>query len=212
MKQMNALNDIEWIFFDIGSTLVDEEIAYINRIKSAVSSTDYTYEQVYEKAVEGWSRNMEGDKYALNYFGLPIPLWDITGEKLYNDAEYILEKLSHKYKIGIIANQLPGTAVRLKNFGISEYIDIVVASAEEGVSKPDAAIFNIALERAGCNAQNAVMVGDRLDNDIAPAKKLGMKTIWIKQGGWKYASPRNENETPDITISELIEISDVFES
>ena len=35
---------------------------------------------------------------------------------------------------------------------------------------------------AGCQAENAVMIGDRLDNDIAPAKKLGMKTVWIRQG------------------------------
>ena len=31
------------------------------------------------------------------------------------------------------------------------------------------------------------MVGDRLDNDIAPAKKLGMKTVWVRQG-YNYSS------------------------
>lgn len=35
---------------------------------------------------------------------------------------------------------------------------------------------------AKCKPENAVMIGDRIDNDIVPAKQLGMKTIWIKQG------------------------------
>ncbi|MBR4040277.1 MAG: HAD-IA family hydrolase, partial [Clostridia bacterium] len=59
-----------------------------------------------------------------------------------------------------------------------KYIDIVVASAEEGVAKPDKRIFEIALERADCKRSEAAMIGDRLDNDIVPANELGMYTIW----------------------------------
>ena len=51
---------------------------------------------------------------------------------------------------------------------------------------PDRRIFEIALERSGCKPENAVMIGDRIDNDIVPAKQLGMKTIWIKTGIWKF--------------------------
>lgn len=58
----------------------------------------------------------------------------------------------------------------------------MIASAEEGVSKPDPRIFEIALGRADCKAEHAVMIGDRIDNDVVPAKKMGMKTVWIRQG------------------------------
>lgn len=39
------LDNIEWIFFDVGSTLVDESIAYQHRIEDAIAGTDITYQQ-----------------------------------------------------------------------------------------------------------------------------------------------------------------------
>ncbi len=59
-----------------------------------------------------------------------------------------------------------------------QYIDLVIAFAEEGVAKPDKRICEIALERSNCKAVNAIMLGERIDNDIIPAKRLGMHTIW----------------------------------
>ncbi|RKJ18050.1 HAD family hydrolase [bacterium D16-50] len=75
-------------------------------------------------------------------------------------------------KAGIIANQSLGSEERLKKFGIWKYIDILVASAEEGIAKPDKRIFETALTRAGCKPEEAAMVGDRLDNDIIHIVKL----------------------------------------
>lgn len=56
-----------------------------------------------------------------------------------------------------------------------KYIDLVIASAEEGVAKPDLRIFNIALERANCKPEEAIIIGDIIDNDIVPANKIGIK-------------------------------------
>ena len=71
-------------------------------------------------------------------------------------------------------------------------------------------IFRIALERADCMPEEAVMVGDRIDNDIIPAKKLGMKTVWIKQGFGKYYKPNSAEDKPDQTINTLNEVTDLF--
>ena len=87
----------------------------------------------------------------------------------------------------------------------------MVASAEEGVAKPDKRIFEIALTRAGCKPQEAAMIGDRLDNDIVPANELGMYTIWIKQGNWVYAEPKEKLEYPDWTICSLKELEELVE-
>lgn len=87
-----------------------------------------------------------------------------------------------------------------------KYIDLVIASAEEGVSKPDRRIFEIALERSGCKPENAVMIGDRIDNDIIPAKQLGMKTIWIKQGFGSLWTVMGESEKADIEVNNLSDI------
>ena len=94
---------------------------------------------------------------------------------------------------------------------ILKYIDLVVASAEEGVSKPDRRIFEIALQRASCRPESAVMIGDRIDNDIVPAKKMGMKTVWIKQGFGKYWQIRGEEEKADYEVHDLNGVIAVFE-
>ena len=102
-----------------------------------------------------------------------------------------------------------GTEDRLEAFGIRKFIDVVVASAEEGTQKPDRKIFDIAFERAGCTPEEAVMIGDRIDNDIVPAKKLGMKTIWIKQGFGRFWQ-LSEEEIPDCEVSCLTDLLDLL--
>lgn len=202
--------NIQWIFFDIGSTLADESKAYQKRIEEAVAGSDITYQQFYDTMIEYYCENLRADLEPFKYFGLAKPAWHSEYEKLYPETKACLKRLKLKFKIGIIANQIIGLKERLKRFGISEYVDLVISSAEEGVAKPDLRIFEIAAERAGCAFQNAVMVGDRLDNDIAPANMLGMKTIWIKQGFCKYSSVRNELERPDYTVNDLNEVCDLL--
>jgi len=91
-----------------------------------------------------------------------------------------------------------------------KYISLVIASAEEGVAKPDKEIFLRALSRAECPPENAFMIGDRLDNDIEPAKKLGMKTIWVKQGFSIYQQPMNEFQKADYVVDRLQDILEVL--
>lgn len=204
------MNKIKWIFFDVGSTLVDESKGYEHRIKEAIAGTSVTYGQFYDTMLSYYRRNQKGDLETIRHYGLRKPPWYTEDEVLYPDALACLRRLSQTYQIGIIANQSPGTLQRLEAFGIAEYVSEVVASAEEGVSKPDPRIFTAALERANCSAEHAVMVGDRLDNDIAPANSLGMKTVWVKQGFGKYARPRTELEIPTYTVECLEELTDLF--
>ncbi len=57
-------------------------------------------------------------------------------------------------------------------------------TAEEArVSKPDPAFFLGAMERSGARAATTVMVGDRMDNDVAPAVALGMYGVLIDRDG-----------------------------
>ena len=118
--------------------------------------------------------------------------------------------LSERYKIGIIANQNPGSKERLNKLGLLKYIDLVIASAEEGVAKPDLRIFQLALERANCKPEEAVMVGDRIDNDMIPAKKIGMKTVWIKQGFGGLSEQMTEAQQPDYSVDSLKELLPLF--
>ena len=202
--------NITWLFFDVGSTLIDEQIAYNHRMQDIAEAANTTYQKVYETAVEFFKQNKKGDLETAKQLGVPLPKWHTEDEILYPDAAQCLKTLSQKYKIGIIANQELGTKERLQQQGILQYIDLVIASAEEGVAKPDEKIFKIALERAACKSGNAIMIGDRIDNDIIPAKNLGFHTIWIKQGFGQYWNITKEDDTPDYTVCSLSELCDIL--
>lgn len=201
------LENIKWIFFDMGSTLIDETLAMEHRIREVIEGTDVTYEEFVEKKIFFAKQNMPADLETIKFYGLTKTPWHKEDEKLFPDTIECLEKLHRHYKIGIIANQSLGSKERLEKFGILKYIDLVIASAEEGVAKPDKRIFEVALERAKCKPKEAAMVGDRLDNDIVPANDIGMYTIWIKQGNWKNACPRKNLEQPAIIVESLSELA-----
>ncbi len=202
---------ITHVFFDIGSTLVDETECYNHRIQDVIAGTDITFEQFTEKRIFFQKQNLKGDLEAIKFFGLKKTPWHREDERLYPEAEEILQYLHDKgYIIGAIANQDFGTEKRLEEYGIRKYFSSITASAEEGVAKPDPEIYCRAFKSAGCSAENSVMIGDRLDNDIAPAKALGMKTIWIKQGFSAYCSPTCPLELPDHTILNLLELKNIL--
>ncbi|MBU1948997.1 MAG: HAD-IA family hydrolase, partial [Candidatus Eisenbacteria bacterium] len=82
-------------------------------------------------------------------------------------------------QLGLIANQLKEVLPALDRAGWDGLFRVRAISELVGSKKPDLAIFRWALDRAGCRPEEAVMIGDRVDNDIAPAKRIGMRTIWL---------------------------------
>ena len=54
------------------------------------------------------------------------------------------------------------------------------------------------------------MVGDRIDNDMIPAKKIGMKTVWIKQGFGGLSEQMTEAQQPDYSVDSLKELLPLF--
>ena len=196
----------KWLFFDIGSTLINEETAYQDRIEQAIAETNITYDTFYQRMLVLFQEGLKGDLIALQEYSLERPKWKSELEILYPDAKIVLETLHNRYKIGIIANQLPGLEERLEKFAIRQWIDLIISSADCGFSKPSSKIFQLALQQAPCSASSATMIGDRLDNDIAPAKALGMKTIWIKQGFSAYSPIQSPSEEPDFTVNSLSDL------
>ena len=200
------MNNIQWLFFDIGSTLVDESKAYEHRIRDTIKNRDISYGRFYNAMVDFAKQGLNAYNEAVHLFGLNRTPWYSGDEFLYPETISILDALSKWYKIGIIANQLPGTQERLNKMGIGKYIDLTVSSAEAGIAKPDPAIFRLALKRSNCAAENSVMIGDRLDNDIIPAKRLGMHTIWVRQGFGGMADIKKAENIADHTVKSIGEI------
>ena len=202
---------VKWVFFDLGSTLIDETAADTRRIKEMISGTNITEEEYREKRLEMIRKGRNGDLSAIEYFALTKTPWHSEDEVPYPDAVPTLTELKRRgYKLGVIANQNYGTEMRLKNWNLLRFFEVIAASAELGMAKPDPAIFEWALKQADCSPQNAVMVGDRMDNDMEPANRLGMHSVRLKRGLGAYHEPQSDDEVPEYTISMLAELLDLL--
>lgn len=207
---------MEWIFFDIGGTLADETKSLHRRAELTAKMQNKigihcTAEQIEEAMKKAASMGLPYFQGAVDLLGLRgmVP-YDAIGEKLYADVKPVLEALHGKYHLGIIANQPLGTEGRLRQYGIRDYFEVVLSSAEEGLHKPDPALFARALARAGCAPDEAWMIGDRPDNDIAPAKSLGMKTVRVRQGLGGTMPVSGEAQKADDTVDSLSELLKIF--
>jgi HAD superfamily hydrolase (TIGR01549 family) len=222
---MLRLSHIRWVFFDLGNTLinekqaVDDRIGQIRRVLSGLGKqvSVEAIEEAFEEASTEFAprlitRALEKlvDDPANRTLVLQRVRYRKEMEAPYPQAHELLTQLAARYRIGVIANQSAGTERRLREYGLCSGISLCLASAEVGLAKPDAAIFRLALERAGCEPHQAVMVGDRLDSDIRPAKQLGWRTIRVLQGFARVQMPRDEDEEPDLTVHGLEEIHGVL--
>lgn len=203
--------DVKWIFFDVGSTLVDETEAYNHRVREIIEGTDISFSDFDNKRIELAKQGFDGNSEAIKYFGLNKTPWHSEDEILFADALETVELLNKRgYKLGVIANQVVGTTQRLEEWGLLKFFAVVSTSAELGVAKPDELIFKKAFEMAKCHPENAVMIGDRLDNDIIPAKSLGMKTVWIRKGLSRYQNVELGKYSADWIIDNLSDLESIF--
>ncbi len=92
----------------------------------------------------------------------------------------VIENLARKYNLGIIANQPREAGPVLENHGLLKYFKVHGISQSVGLSKPDPKLFQWAMDEASCEPGEGLMIGDRIDNDVIPAKSVGLKTLWLK--------------------------------
>lgn len=208
---------IEWIFFDLGSTLLDEEAAYgyyIDKCVKKLESLDIevSSDSYKKKMAEYAHQSLDPIRATWHYFARtePRPLWTNEGIKLYSEVRDVLETLSKHYRLGIVANQSSSVRELLKDWGIEAYFQLLILSEEVGLSKPDTTIFTLALQKANIPADRVVYVGDRYDNDILPAKSLGMWTVRILTGFGKYAG-ENDKLKSDWCVTSLQELLTIFQ-
>ncbi|MEE9594724.1 MAG: TIGR02253 family HAD-type hydrolase [Candidatus Hydrothermarchaeales archaeon] len=122
-----------------------------------------------------------------------------------------LFSLKGVYQLGVISN---GLAVKqwekLIGLGLHHVFEIVATSEDVGYEKPHVEIFENAMDRAGLEPKECVMVGDRLDTDIAGAKMVGMFAVRVIQGKFSDDEPSSEEDTPDAVITDISELRSVL--
>jgi HAD superfamily hydrolase (TIGR01549 family) len=220
-----------WIFLDLGGPIIDDEpwsahvrtiirrilaaeglsappavFAAVEREVKAKRQSGFLRTLVYsvsrseEQAGRVWTRvQAELDKTDLSTFRRLSPLQP--------GARDAIRLLAHRYRLATLSNNLLVANELLQDYGLAPYFLISGNSAEVGFRKPDARLFRYVLDRASCRPAEALMVGDRLDNDIAPAKRLGLQTARIRTGWYSDVEPSCEEEQPDYEARSLLELA-----
>jgi putative hydrolase of the HAD superfamily len=127
---------------------------------------------------------------------------------LYEDAAYFLSWIGEQGKdacLGLITDGLPSIQKqKVRGLDLEQRFNAIVYCWEIHAPKPDPRGYTTALEKMNVSAQQVVMIGDRVDHDMVPAKALGMKTIRIKRG--RYASVESDPQVIDYEFEKLTDI------
>jgi HAD superfamily hydrolase (TIGR01549 family) len=214
------------LLIDLGWTIEDETLAQIDRADKAVAACrelgiPASREKFIELQDQG-GKNGERDvfSYALARLGLSETniaavfrkaQWSSVYITIYPNAAQVLEALSKDNILGIVANQSKQVHDRLSKYGILQYFKFVVVSCDAGCSKPDPEIFRMALSKIDKGIRDIWMIGDRIDNDIVPAKKMGLKTVRVLQGSHRLQKPAGEEERADYSVDRFSEILNIKE-
>ena len=132
----------------------------------------------------------------------------LTSLRLYEDVT-VLEEL-HAYHVGIITNgahdgHTDSQLSKVRHLGLSERIQSLTISGEIGIRKPKIEIFRVACDRAGVLPEEAMFVGDSVQNDIVGANRAGMTSVLINRKS-EQLIPKTADEQPNYTISSLHEV------
>jgi len=82
--------------------------------------------------------------------------------------------------------------------GMAEHVDGIITSVDAGHLKPHPAVFEMAMRWAGVRAEQSVVIGNREENDIAPAVALGMRAILVYPDDPPPATSRADAVVPDL--------------
>lgn len=195
---------IEAVVFDVGETLVDETREYgtwadwlgvprhtFSAMFGAVIATGRDYREVFQHFRPGFDLETERSRRA--DAGKPESFGD---DDLYPDARPCMSALRDMgVWVGAAGNQTTRAGRLLRELRLPA--DMIGTSDDWGVTKPDPAFFNAVIDAAPCSAERIVYVGDRIDNDLMPAKAAGMRTAFIRRGPWGYVL----EDHPDMAVA-----------
>ena len=91
---------------------------------------------------------------------------------------------------------------------LSRYFTNRLSQEDFDITKPDPRYLAQIAERSGVTREECIMVGDRIDNDIIPAKQNNMGTVFVRTGIYKSQRPRIPEEVPDVILDGLNGMAD----
>ncbi len=182
---------IRAVFFDVGETLINEariwrgwaewlrvpHDEFMASLAEAIRKNQ-RFITVFERFRPGF--DLAREQAARLEAGVPNRF---NYDDLYPDAFGCLQQLKTEgYFVGIAGNQTHQAEATLREFKLP--CDFLTSSASWGVEKPDPEFFNKVIDVAGVPAGEIAYVGDRVDNDVLPARAAGMLAVFLNRGIW----------------------------
>jgi HAD superfamily hydrolase (TIGR01549 family) len=198
---------IRAVWFDVGETLIDESREYgtwadwlgvprhtFSAVFGAVIARGGDYREVFQHFRPGF--DLEVERQARLDAGMGEYL---NGQDLYADARPCLQALRDAgYFVGIAGNQTARAGRFLRELNLP--CDVLATSDDWGVAKPDVEFFDKLVAVSGHDRGEIAYVGDRLDNDIAPAARAGLVTVWVRRGPWGHILEPNGVPPTDVHL------------
>lgn len=115
-------------------------------------------------------------------------------------------------KIGVVSNtpSLRQVPYNLEEYGIRDFVSVVVLSSEYGRRKPDPAIFYYAARQANAPTGSCAFVGDKINRDILGARRAGFG-LAVKIHHMYDDGEQDDGAAPDATISNMEELLPLLE-
>ena len=224
---------ISVLLFDIGETLLDaagqqDALMEVHRTTLGNFGFELSIAEYRQLDSDKISRFVPSAMHAItwHFAGSDGRLFnEITGEvrshypeiralgcQLYPGADVVLKRLAGEYTLALAGNAPASIVDVLDDLGVLRWFRHTDVSGSLGIKKPDERFFRTLLDRAGFAPSEAIMIGDRLDNDIIPSKQVGLRTVWMRQGRYAALEPRLPAELPDETISNLYSLPSAIHS
>jgi FMN phosphatase YigB (HAD superfamily) len=184
---------ISAVFFDVGGTILDESREFaswadwfgvprhtLSAVFGAVIARGQDWQETFRTFRPGV--DLAAERELRLAAGRP----DTFGEEdLYPDARACLAALKEQgLLVGLAGNQPARAGEILHGLGLP--VDVIGTSDGWGVPKPSAAFFERLVREGGGDASSILYVGDRPDNDAAPAQQAGLRTCLIRRGPWAH--------------------------
>lgn len=138
----------------------------------------------------------------------------LVAELIPGAAETLIALKERGYRLALVADGPAGTFYNtLGPRGLLELFDALAISGLVGAEKPDARIFEHALNQLGISASTydrVVMIGNNLSRDIKGANALGIISVWLDWAPRRPKIPLDASEQPCYTVKTPHDLLDLI--
>jgi HAD superfamily hydrolase (TIGR01509 family) len=185
---------VEAVVFDVGETLVDETGMW-TRVAEAGGVTPFTLMAGIGATIA--LERSHDDVWDMLGIDHPAGTWVL--DDWYPDALPCVARLRDAGLRVFAAGNVPAFTEE----GLRPHFDAVASAERWGVWKPAPEFFARVVELAGLPAERIAYVGDRVDNDVAPALAAGLVATHVRRGPWGHLQEPPEGAIRIRSLDEL---------